>query len=133
MDFEGDQYTVNEEFEQGALKVADELNIDELDAARICLEVQEETDSSGRSLLTNSIVRFHQRRKHLLDCLRLLVQLSADVNLDEDLRAALQAVVQQIVQPQNGSSAFAQKCLAAMRDIKSWLQTLGEKLSGASV
>ncbi|KAE8442005.1 hypothetical protein EG329_003941 [Mollisiaceae sp. DMI_Dod_QoI] len=133
LDFEGDQYTVNEEFKQGALKVADELNIDELDAARICLEVQEETDSSGRSLLTNSIVRFHQRRKHLLDCLRLLVQLSADVNLDEDLRAALQAVVQQIVQPQNGSSAFAQKCLAAMRDIKSWLQTLGEKLSGASV
>ncbi|KAF8854844.1 hypothetical protein BDZ45DRAFT_627138 [Acephala macrosclerotiorum] len=133
LNFDGDQYTVNEEFKQGALKVADELNIDELDAARICLEVQEETDSSGRSLLTNSIVRFHQRRKHLLDCLRLLVQLSADVNLDEDLRAALQTVVQQVVQPQNGSYAFAQKCLGAMRDIKSWLQTLGEKLTGASV
>ncbi|KUJ09923.1 uncharacterized protein LY89DRAFT_689819 [Mollisia scopiformis] len=133
LDFEGDQYSVNEEFKQGALKVADELNIDELDAARICLEVQEETDSSGRSLLTNSIVRFHQRRKHLLDCLRLLVQLSADVNINEGHRAGFQDVVQRIVQPQNGAYAFAQKCLGAMKDIKTWLQTLAEKLSGASV
>lgn len=133
MDFDGDKYTVNDEFKEGALKVADELNIDELDAARICLEVQEETDSSGRSLLTNSIVRFHQRRKHVLDCVRLLVQLSADVNLDEGLRAGFQDVVQRIVQPQNGPYAFAQKCLTAMTDIKTWLQMLGEKLSGASV
>jgi nuclear pore complex protein Nup205 len=122
---------VNEEFKQSALQVADELNIDEIDAARICLEVQEETESSGRSLLTNSIVRFHQRRKHVLDCLRLLVQLSTDVDLEA--RPEIQGYVRQILQPQNGPDVFAQKCLIAMMDIKGWLQSLAEKLTGASV
>ena len=124
-------YNVNEEFKQGALRVADELNIDEIDAAQLCLEVQEETESSGRSLLTNAIVRFHQRRKHVLDCFRLLIQLSADIDLEA--RPELQVYVQQVVQPQNGSDAFAQKCMVAMTDIKGWLQSLAEKVSGASI
>ena len=125
--------TINEDFQQGALQLANELNLDELDAARIFLEVQDETDSSGRSALTNSIIRFHQRRKTVLDCLLLILQQSADDDQDEALREDMQAVVAQIVQPENGTARYTQRCLATMDDIKSGLQGLADSLNRASL
>lgn len=129
----GDQYTINEDFQQGVLQVANELNLDELDAARIFLEVQDETDSSGRSAVTNSIIRFHQRRKTVLDCLLLILQQSADEDQDEALREDMQAIVAQIVQPESGSARYAQRCLSSMDDIKSGLQGLADSLNRASL
>jgi nuclear pore complex protein Nup205 len=129
----GEEFRINEEFQQGALQLADHLNLDELDAARIFLEVQSETDSSGRSSLTNSIIRFHQRRKVLLDCLRLTLGLSADVDREEHIRASLQALIAQVVQSQNAPSRYIQRCLSSMGDIKSRLQDLAEKLNSASI
>ncbi|PVH73843.1 hypothetical protein DL98DRAFT_430549 [Cadophora sp. DSE1049] len=133
LDVAGDQYTINEDFQQGALQLANELNLDELDAARIFLEVQDETDSSGRSALTNSIIRFHQRRKTVLDCLLLILQQSADEDQDEALREDMQAVVAQIVQPEHGSARYTQRCLATMDDIKAGLQGLADSLNRASL
>jgi nuclear pore complex protein Nup205 len=133
LEVSGDEYTINDEFKQGALQLADELDLDELDAARIFLEAQGETDASGRPALTNSIVRFHQRRKCVLDCFQLLVQLSADVNQEDELRADLQAIVAQIVEPGDTKLRYALRCLSGMGDIKLWLQRLAEKLNSASV
>jgi nuclear pore complex protein Nup205 len=109
------------------------LDLDELDAARIFLEAQNETDASGRPALTNSIIRFHQRRKCVLDCFRTLIQLSADVNQEDELRADLRAIIAQIVEPGDIKLRYTQRCLLCMGDIKPWLQRLAEKLNGASV
>jgi nuclear pore complex protein Nup205 len=79
-------FSINEEFQQGAKKLADTLDLDELAAARLLLEAQAESESTGRSLLTCSIVRFHQRRKELLDCIHLVFELATDVNRDENER-----------------------------------------------
>jgi nuclear pore complex protein Nup205 len=133
LDISDDEYTINGEFQQGALQLADELDLDEVDAARIFLEAQGETDASGRPPLTNSIIRFHQRRKCVLDCIRLILQLSADINQDDQLRADLQAIVNDIVQPGGEPLRYTQRCLSSMNDIKSWLQRLAEKLSSASM
>lgn len=133
LDVSGDEYSVNGEFQQGALQLADELDLDELDAARTFLEAQGETDASGRPALTNSIVRFHQRRKCVLDCVRLILQLSADINQDDQLRADLRAIVNDIIQPGASPTRYTQRCLSSMNDVRAWLQRLAEKLSGASV
>lgn len=111
------------------------MDLDELDAARIFLEVQDETDSSGRSAITNAIVRFHQRRKHLLDCLCILFRMSVDVDGDTgpDVKVYVQGVIEQILQTEAGSPTYMKKCLASMRDIKLWLKKLGEKLSSAAI
>jgi nuclear pore complex protein Nup205 len=130
----GDQYAINEEFQQGTLKLADDLNLDELDAARIFLEAQNSTDSAGRSALTNSIIRFHQRRKYLLDCLCILFRISADVDGPEDLRNYVHGILDQFIRPpQNGPPSYIQRCFSSMNDIKNWLQALAERLNGASV
>jgi nuclear pore complex protein Nup205 len=133
LDVSGDEYTINEEFQQGALQLADELDLDELDAARVFFEAQRESDASGQPALTNSIIRFHQQRKCVLDCICLILQLSVDINEDEQLRADLRAIVNDIVQPGNPPLRYTQRCLSSMSDIKLWLQQIAEKLSGASV
>lgn len=104
-----------------------------MDAARIFLEAQAETDASGQPALTNSVIRFHQRRKCVLDCIRLILQLSADIDQDDQIRADLQAIVKDIVQPGDPPLRYTQQCLSSMHDIKIWLQRLAEKLRGASV
>ena len=69
----------------------------------------------------------------MLDCICLILQLSADINEDEQLRADLRAIVNDIVQPGSPPTTYTQRCLSSMSDIKSWLQRIAEKLSGASV
>jgi nuclear pore complex protein Nup205 len=132
----GDGYTVNDEFKNIALQVADELNLDELDAAQLCLESQNEAEFSGRPLLACALIRFHRRRLYVLECVRLILQVSADVDLDEDLQRGLQGMVMHIVQPQdpmNKATKYVRRCLAAMAEIKALLQKLTDKLNSASV
>ena len=129
----GEEYAINEEFQQGALQLADELNIDELEAAKIFLEAQSETDASERPVLTNAIIRFHQRRKTQLDCVRLVLQICVDVDKEESLRIDLQEFVSNVVRPKGTSPKYVQKCLSTMGDIRSWLQKVADKLNGASV
>jgi nuclear pore complex protein Nup205 len=129
----GEEYAINEEFQQGALQLADELNVDELEAAKIFLEAQSEMDASERPVLTNAIIRFHQRRKTQLDCVRLVLQICVDVDKEESLRIDLQEFVSSVVRPEGTSPKYVQKCLSTMGDIRSWLQKLADKLNGASV
>jgi nuclear pore complex protein Nup205 len=133
IEISGDEYTVNEEFQQDVLQLADDLNLDELDAAQLFLLCQGETDTTGRPARTISIVRFHQRRKYLLDCLRIILQLAGDVDLDETLRGGFQDFVGRIVAPQVSSTRYLQRCITSMGDIKSWLQRLADRQSTASV
>lgn len=117
------------------MQVADDIDLDELDAARICIEAQTDSETSGRSLNICSILRFHQRRKYLLDCLRLILLLSDDVDREGQLLEGLKEFIGDIVQPNNASNdlRYVRRCLTSMIDIKSWLQKLVDKLNSASV
>lgn len=118
------------------MQVADDLDLDELDAARICLDAQVDSETSGRSLNLCAILRFHQRRTYLLDCLRLILQLADDLNRDEDQLQGLREVIHETVQAQdnsNDTTLYVRRCLASMTDIKAWLQRLMDKLNSASV
>jgi nuclear pore complex protein Nup205 len=116
--------------------LADALDLDEKEAARVFFESQDDADILGRSVLESSIIRFHQTRKYLLDCFRLILQQSVDVNIDDNIKEVLQEVVKLVLQtPDNAGNGpkFVRKCFQSMMDIKSWLQNLTEKLNSASV
>lgn len=136
LQFLEEQYTVSEEFQQGTLQLADALDLDEMEAARIFFESQEAAEALGRSVLESSIIRFHQTRKYLLDCFRLVLQQSVDASTEEDIREVLQEVVRLVLQvrdnPGNGPK-FVRKCFQNMADVKLWLQSLVDKLNSASV
>lgn len=133
---QGDEYAINDEFQQCALQLADALDLDEMESARIVLEAQKDTEVLGRSILESSIVRFHQTRKYLLDCFRLILQHSVDINVEDGIREAFEDVVRRVLQTQDGTTSgtkFVQKCLKSMGDMKIFLHNLADKLNGASV
>jgi len=131
----GEPNTVNELFQEGALQVANDLDLDELEAADLFYEVDVESEASGRPRLTCSVIRFHQRRKELLDCLRLILQAYIDVDQADDVRERIQAVVAYIIQPPDttDSSRLVARCLSSMKSIKNWLGGLSAKLDALEV
>src|SRR5438045_8115868 len=77
---------INDEFRQNILQLADALNLDEKVAAWELYDAQEDARLLDRSILTASIIRFHQRRSLVLECFRLLLRQSTDLDGDQRLR-----------------------------------------------
>lgn len=135
LSLDGNEYNINEKFQQDALLLSDEIDIDELDAARCLLDSQDDPSVLGRSLLECGIVRFHQQRKYLLDALRLLLELdSADEEAEESsaLEGIKMFVAARLFQSgPGGSKRYVPRCMAAMAKIRTWLQRLGDKMAAA--
>ncbi|KAI9370793.1 nucleoporin Nup186/Nup192/Nup205 [Aspergillus egyptiacus] len=130
------EYSVNEEFQQGALQLADALDIDELLAATMFFRAQEDAQVLDRPPLIAAIMRFHERRHFLLEALRLIFQESFEVER-ETTQELMQEALAYIVEIKDGhlrnASLFTRKCLKSMEDIEKWLLLLGEQIQKASL
>lgn len=136
IELQGETYAVNKEFILSAHSVADELKLDELHAAEILLQAQDESESSGQSLETCSVIRFHQRRRIMLECLRLILFLLDDVDQNEVLRDWLREYLTSDVigfknVPKN-AERFSNRCLSSMADIEDWILALARFLTTAN-
>ncbi|UKZ82332.1 hypothetical protein TrVFT333_010118 [Trichoderma virens FT-333] len=76
---DGNEYSINDKFQQDVFSLSDEIDLDEVEAARYLLDSQDDVSVLGRSLLECAVIRFHQQRKYVLDSFRLLLELN---NLD---------------------------------------------------
>ncbi|KAF7933084.1 uncharacterized protein EAE97_008851 [Botrytis byssoidea] len=142
---DGQKYKMNEDFQQGTFQLADELNLDEIEASQIFFDAQDDADATGRSVLSCSIIRFHQRRKLLLDCLRLTLQQVAELEgnseQEQELKIFLEHIIKETITPTTATTinttrnvpTFISKCISAMGDIRQWLQKISDKVSSASV
>ncbi|KAK3333227.1 nucleoporin Nup186/Nup192/Nup205 [Cercophora scortea] len=141
---EGEEYQINQDFIDDTLKLADELDIDELQAARVLLDTDAEGDQEsfhGRSLWECGSIRFHLEREYLLECMRLCIEIAADEELEPGLQEAFEAMVQEKIfgvpaprsQAKGAAQKFVPKCMATMQNIKSWLQSLGDRMTAQSV
>lgn len=126
-------YSVNEDFQQNVLLFADEIEIDELEAAKYLFESQEDTSILGRSLLECGIIRFHQQRKYALDAVRLLLELNSVDDEDEEPRnlEGIQIYVSERLFRMGSDARLVPRCMSGMSRVKAWLQKLGEKLAAA--
>lgn len=131
-----EEYSVNQEFQQEALQVADALDVDEIEAVEYYMRAQQEASELDRTPVTSAIIRFHERRSFLLECLRLVLKESFEVER-EGTQAIMREAVAQILEIQNAplrnASLFARKCLDAMTDVEKWLVLLGEQVQKASL
>ncbi|KAK9442641.1 hypothetical protein VB005_03704 [Metarhizium brunneum] len=135
LSIEEQEFTINEKFQQDALLLSDELDLDEIEAAKCLLESQDDPSVLGRSLLECGIIRFHQQRKYTLDALRLLLELDS-VEDDAEESGALETikmfVAARLFQSRTGGAKrYVPRCMAAMGKIKSWLQRLADKIAAA--
>jgi nuclear pore complex protein Nup205 len=133
------EYSVNDDFQQTALTLSDQVNIDEIEAARYLLDSSADPETLGRSLLECSIIRFHQQRKYALDALRLLLELdSAGDDIDDDVTSmeAVQIYVAERVFKsgpgiKGAENRLVPRCMTAMQAIKADLLKLGDKIAAA--
>lgn len=131
-----EEYSLNHEFQQEVLQVADALDVDEIEAVDYYMRAQSYSSRLDRSPIMSAIIRFHERRAFLLECLRLVLSESFEVEREET-QAVMREAVAQILEIQNGplrnGSLFTRKCLDAMTDIENWLVLLGEQIQKASI
>ena len=132
---EDEDFAVNQEFQECTTQLADALDLDELQSARLLLETQDDASFLGRSAVASAVYLFHEKREFLLECLRLVLKQSVDLDCDEAIRDPSQELVSIILETKDGparnGSLFAQKCMDAMAKIETWLQSLGERQQGA--
>ncbi|KAI2733370.1 hypothetical protein CBS147332_385 [Penicillium roqueforti] len=130
------EYSVNQDFQQGALQLADALNIDELEAAVMFLTAQENSQVLDRPPLIAAIISFHERRLFTLECLRLIFRESREIEHEAThpiMHETLAHVLEIKNSPLRNASLFARKALSSMADIQKWLSLLGDQVQKASV
>ena len=150
---------ITEEFRQGTIQVAEILDLDEIESAKLYSRAIDDAGKSDRSPLIVAIVYFHEKRQFLLESLRLLLQESLrsfeDISKGDELSGGLDGgsdnaddevstfqelrdKVLEVLQigphgaPANGSN-FLRKCVESMLEIEVWLNRLGEQMQTASV
>ncbi|KAJ6144854.1 hypothetical protein N7470_008749 [Penicillium chermesinum] len=135
---DNEEYSINEEFQQSALQLADALNIDELRAAAMFMAAQEDAEVLDRTPIIAAIMRYHESRSYLLECLRLVFYHSdSSYQENEEITDLMRRAGALILDIQPGSlhpaSQFTRKCMEAMGDIAKYLSLIADQLQKASV
>ncbi|KAL0473293.1 nucleoporin Nup186/Nup192/Nup205 [Neurospora intermedia] len=138
-----EEYSVTQSFINDALKLADELDLDEIEAARVLLDADAEGDQASfdRPLWVCGLLRFQNERSYLLDCMRLCIQIANDEDIDPSVQEGFGQVVDERIfgipaqgsKPQAGAQKFVPKCVAGLQAIRSTLQSIGEKVAAQNV
>ncbi|KAK3047986.1 hypothetical protein LTR09_010661 [Extremus antarcticus] len=119
------EYGIDDSFRTAALRVADELDLDELQAAKRCYDVGVAYEDQMESTTSyRAIIRFHDERYVILDCLRLLLSQSVD-DVESGDEQGLKELGRNVVQGEGGrpadASLFFRKCLDALSEVEGYL------------
>lgn len=126
---------MNDEFKACAIQLAEQLDLDEVEAARLLLDASEGSRGPNNSDAASAIIQFHERRQLLLESLRLVLKQTIGADSDDETRVILRELVTSILEikdgPARNGSLYAQKCLAGMAENERWLRALGERIQRA--
>lgn len=130
-----EKYTLNAAFQEDAFQLANEIELDEIEAAKILLDCQDDPRTFGRTLFENGLVRFHQQRRYLLDCMRLCIEIAADDELPDNLQDVFSTWVEENIYEAGapGGAKIVPRCMEAMQGVKSWLQKIADRTAAAGV
>lgn len=129
LQIEGLEYRVSDDFRQYALQVADELDLDEVEAAKLCFRCLSAADEDhDASLGYRALVEFHKQRCITLDCMRLILLQSVDVDGESGDSTTFQETVHGILRGENGrppeSSAYWRKCVDGLTEVEAYLKKI---------
>ena len=131
------EYSVNDEFKESTVQLAEVLDLDEIKSARILLGAQAEAEDLDRSVLATGVIHFHEDRQFLLECLRLVLKESTNPDRDEGIRDVLRQLIALILETHNGQarngSLYTRKCASAMEAVENWLVGLAERVQSAII
>ena len=133
--FNEQEYSLNKDFQDCTIQLADSLDLDEIESAKLLLIAQDEDTSADRSVSANAAILFHQHNHFLLECLRLILVIAIDLDIEDEYRNACQHSVETILGSTqalatNGAD-FILRCLKAMLEREERLTRLAQRLQGA--
>ena len=135
MKFDDVAYAVNKEFQDHASQLADTLDLDEIEAARLLIEAEEDLELFDRPIVVVAIVGFHQRQQFRLESLRLLFSLAIDVDAGDEIRGSAREITGLVLGIRRDgpgtASDYIKKCLQAMFDIETTLHSLTQRHQGS--
>jgi nuclear pore complex protein Nup205 len=128
------EYMVNDEFRQAAVKVADELDLDELESAKLCLDVQS-TDVAGpdATIALRAVLRFNERRQTMLECMRLLVQQYSDApTMDDEFgKYIVESTIDKLFEtpegPRDAGTRLFRRCTAGLEHAETRLRKTADE------
>ncbi|KAK7987638.1 hypothetical protein PG989_007953 [Apiospora arundinis] len=136
VEIHGMDYLFNESYQEMVLQVADELDLDELEAAQLLLDSARDAATNGRSHQLCAIILFHRQRMFILNIIRLLLDLSRLGEVPEEIEDWLGSNVDELILgigPSTKTQKLLPRCMAAMRDIRAQLQKIFDTVLGAQV
>ena len=127
---EDEEYRVTEDFRQVALQVADEIDLDELQAAKLCLDAELPAEEQpDTNLPYRALIRFHEERYILLDCVRLVLHQTLDLETGDELGADFQDYARRVVRGEGGGtdgSAYWRKCMDGLAEVEAYIKKLAD-------
>jgi nuclear pore complex protein Nup205 len=131
-----DEYSITKDFQEMALQIADELELDELVASRLLLDAEPDERLLGRPRRECAVLRFHQQRQYLLSCVRLLLELTKIETLPEEIEDWLGSYVTDLILgggPSQSCHQLVKRVITYMQDIRLWVDRITEQVSNAAV
>ncbi|KIW21548.1 hypothetical protein PV08_02128 [Exophiala spinifera] len=131
------EYSVNDEFKHISRAIATSLDLDEIEAGRLLIEVRADPASGDESLVTDVVSCYHNRRDLLLQCLRITLQLSLELESEASTRQIFESVVARVLDIDTGvannGSLFARKCLNTLEDLEKFQAKVADALQSKAV
>ena len=125
------EYSTNDKFQESATSLADTLDLDELESARLLIRSGENGNDLDRTNEASAVILFHEHRLFLLECIRLLLRQLEGTEIVRDIaRQLVELILETKDGPARNGSLYTHKCLNTMVGIQKWLQTLGERHQG---
>ncbi|KAJ9634965.1 uncharacterized protein PV06_08660 [Exophiala oligosperma] len=131
------QFSVNDEFKHISRAIATSLDLDEIEAGRLLIEVQADPTSGDESLVTDVVSSYHNRRDLLLQSLRITLQQSLELESEAGVRQIFESVVARVLEIDSGvtnnGSLFARKCLNTLEDLEKFQAKVADALQSKAL
>lgn len=115
------EYSISNEFRDIAIAVSDELDLDELEAAKLCLGI-EDAESERDTLSLRAILHYHRQREVMLDCVRMIFRKAADQDAKDEHAQRLQDIVERIMLGEDRlpseRPAYWRRCIEGLTDVE---------------
>ncbi|EHY53218.1 Nucleoporin [Exophiala dermatitidis] len=132
-------YAVNDEFKHISRAIATTLELDEIEAGRLLIEMQADPKATSETFVMDAVSNFHNRRDLLLQCLRITLQQSLNMDLEPSIPDAFRKIVAKVLEIDGAGAAagngslFARKCLSTLEDIEKLQAKVGDALQSKAV
>jgi nuclear pore complex protein Nup205 len=131
------EFAINDEFKHISRAIATALDLDEIEAGRLVIQSQQDLTLSEDSLVMDVVSKFHNRRDLLLQCLRIVLHQSLNLDPEDDVKRVFRAAITQTLDSGQGNagngSAFTRRCLDTLEEIEKFQAKVLDSLQSQAV